>query len=286
MKESATVAAQHRTAHHHHEGTHRMSDITIPTRAEFIRDRLAEHLDGLGYFGFDTEPETLDESPTLYFEWPTGDRCVFVDEMGAIRDMNEPERADGRTLTMRGFEWSPEPTDTGAVHGPRTAKVASLQDAAERFERADAGVMHRPLLSDSPKFRAWLAARDAYAFARREGRYSDADVLARQCLRLARRDITRAQLAEMAPGAFLYGQDVGADLVDVFPPDRFGVGTPCGTHDGRDGGTTVAVEYTSRDGADLLGSWGQAMACSGFPVFVIHPATLVGQRVSGTTRTV
>jgi hypothetical protein len=27
---------------------------------------------------------------------------------------------------------------TGRIHGPMTAKVASLQDAAERFERADA----------------------------------------------------------------------------------------------------------------------------------------------------
>lgn len=94
-----------------------MSDIThLPTRAEFIRDRLAEHLDGLGYFGLSAEPETFDQSPTLYFEWATGDRCVFVDDMGAIRDMDEPERADGRTLTMRGFEWWPEPTDTGVMH--------------------------------------------------------------------------------------------------------------------------------------------------------------------------
>jgi hypothetical protein len=86
----------------------------LPTRAEFIRDRLAEHLDGLGYFGFSSEPETLDQSPTLWFEWADGDRCVFVDELGAIRDLNEP----GPRLTMRGFEWWPWPTDTGVMHGP------------------------------------------------------------------------------------------------------------------------------------------------------------------------
>lgn len=111
-----------------------MSPISqLPTRAEFIRDRLAEHLDGLGYFGLDTQPETLDESPTLYFEWPTGDRCVFVDELGAIRDMDEPERADGRTLTMRGFEWWPEPTDTGVMHGPALPTVSTLNDWFYRY---------------------------------------------------------------------------------------------------------------------------------------------------------
>jgi hypothetical protein len=93
-----------------------VSDIThLPTRAEFIRDRLAEWAEAQGYaveiFTFDGLAAV--DIDTFYgVTW----RAV-VDDFGAFLDRDE----HWRQFTARNFTWLPEPTDTGVMHGPSYA---------------------------------------------------------------------------------------------------------------------------------------------------------------------
>lgn len=96
-----------------------MSDFSVPRLPVFVRDRLAEHLDGLGHIVSDVDER--DGFPCLTVE--TWDGSLFEDV--AVQD-------DGRIMSMvdgwtevrlRGFSWQPVPTDTGIVHGPRADRA-------------------------------------------------------------------------------------------------------------------------------------------------------------------
>lgn len=188
MKVCATVPIAARTDHHH-EGKHRMSDITAFDRYRAARASLL--------IGITASPAPRDlgviHGPSIDCGCDWGRLCDFhANDCASIhpthngrcwaawqtvgvrlhgRDAIDYARMDtarihGPAIAVRldralrpGMDgrrgWAADRAysllvdmgaavtwrreyDTGRVHGPMTAKVASLQDAAERFERADA----------------------------------------------------------------------------------------------------------------------------------------------------
>lgn len=126
-----------------------MADIQqLPTRAEFIRDRLAEYLDGLGHNTYDCDER--DGFPCLTVEAGDGER---YEDVAVLTDGRIMSMVDGWSeVRLRGFTWLPEPTDTGVMHGPgrfldhdaRSALSTDARRAYEawqqrRFEAWDAG---------------------------------------------------------------------------------------------------------------------------------------------------
>lgn len=118
----------------------------LPTRAEFIRERLADHLTELGYTPTPQEHEHIDTGATLYTLAAgglVGDVQVF--ENGELRDWET-----GELWWFGGFEWHAEPTDTGVVHGPDPypigMKALLLGVGVITTAEADTGVMHGPWL--------------------------------------------------------------------------------------------------------------------------------------------
>jgi hypothetical protein len=91
-----------------------VSDITqLPTRAEFIRDRLADWLTDGGWTLLEGEMETFDGWPTLFASGLAQDVYLYVTDEGKFFDADTDQRLRYR------FTWLPEPTDTGVMHGPR-----------------------------------------------------------------------------------------------------------------------------------------------------------------------
>jgi hypothetical protein len=86
----------------------------VPTLATFVRDRLAEWLDGLGHDI--TDVGERDGFPCLTVE--TWDGATW-DDVAVTADGRTMSMIDGwREVRLRGFVWHAEPTDTGHVHGP------------------------------------------------------------------------------------------------------------------------------------------------------------------------
>lgn len=145
-----------------------MSLSDIPSRAEFIRDQLAEHLVGLGCFVFDEKPgETEFEWPSLAYEAPCSvdSAAVCVDTEGTIRPL--VGFASPAPLIFPGFAWVAQPTDTGVMHGPPTCGAAMCADGMLRRCGVDeplavghripgtTGAMHGPTLPTASELNDW-----------------------------------------------------------------------------------------------------------------------------------
>jgi hypothetical protein len=94
-----------------------VSDIKhLPTRAEFIRDRLAEYLAPRGLRPVISNPCGL---PGLTV-WPClrGATDIIVGDFKLLMD----DVAD----PYPGFAWAPVPTDTGVMHGPLHPNVCAV----------------------------------------------------------------------------------------------------------------------------------------------------------------
>lgn len=90
----------------------------LPDLATFVRDQLADYLDGLGHV-IEAQDER-DGFPCLSVEHGNGstyaDIAVYVEHDGTV---GLREMTDGwKVVTMRGFTWQAEVRDTGSMHGP------------------------------------------------------------------------------------------------------------------------------------------------------------------------
>lgn len=94
-----------------------MSDIQqLPSRAAFIRDRLADYLDGLGHHV--VLADERDGFPCLTAESSDGGSH---EDIAVTADGRFMSMLDGwKPVRLRGFAWEPEPTDTGTQHRPTT----------------------------------------------------------------------------------------------------------------------------------------------------------------------
>lgn len=97
----------------------------LPTRAEFIREQLGVHLEGLGH-----EVAVVGQH-NLRFDTPgLGADGVWVTETGAFHAIGGRPSSVPETVTFDGFDWAPEPTDTGVMHEPtRNENPRWLQEA-------------------------------------------------------------------------------------------------------------------------------------------------------------
>jgi hypothetical protein len=133
-----------------------MSNIPqLPTRAEFIRDRLADTLDAHGYTVEAAEPESEFELPTIAWSGPgTGGHVAVSDETARGRFFDADSPPGHGELRFHGFTWDAEPTDTGVMHGPKlpTTSDPFLETARRTLARQITIARRRSNLSHLPLF--------------------------------------------------------------------------------------------------------------------------------------
>jgi hypothetical protein len=111
----------------------------LPDRATFVRDQLADHLDGLGHV-IEAQDER-DGFPCLSVEHANGSAYMDLAVVDARGDgpVRLMSMVDGwKPVVMRGFVWHTEPRDTGMVHGPKLPTASQLNDWPYRYP--DSGV--------------------------------------------------------------------------------------------------------------------------------------------------
>lgn len=94
----------------------------LPDLATFVRDQLADYLDGLGHI-IEAQDER-DGFPCLSVEHSNGSNYVDIAvlfDRGGARFMDMANEGWER-LGLPGFQWRPKARDTGVTHGPLNAR--------------------------------------------------------------------------------------------------------------------------------------------------------------------